>query len=470
MIKIQLSSSPRCKTHLLLQTQEQAKKMKEFSGDSKECVVLYSPAATYIHVGLGKAKDVTLEGLRQAVAVGVAQAKSIKKDKLSVVLPELKDVEESDQVFAVVESLSLCSYVFDKYKSDKGSSQKIQAVDIVADKKWAKTVKEAQTIAQGVCFTRDLVNDMAHVVTPAYLAEQAKELAKHKQCKVTIFDEKKIAKEGMGLLQAVGQGAPYPPRLIVLEYKGNPKSKDVRAVVGKGITFDTGGLNLKPSGSIESMRQDMAGAATTLGVFKVAVELGLKVNLVCAVAAAYNAISGEAYFPGDIYKSYSGKTVQILNTDAEGRLVLADALSYISQTYQPKTMVNLATLTGAIVVSFGDIVAGLFSNNDEFAGQLFASGEDVRERLWRMPLYKEYCDAMKGDLADLNNLSNLGRGAAGSITAAAFLQEFVGNTPWAHIDIAGTAYNSGGAKGYVTKHATGFGVRLLTHWLKMFAQ
>ncbi len=470
MIKIQASKSARIKTHLILLSKEQSKKIKEFSGDNKEVVVLYCPTATKIHVGLGDEKKVTLESVRHAVALAVSEAQKIKKENVSLLVPDLKSIDVSDMTKAVTEALILKNYCFDKYKTDKGSSKALKSVDLVGAKVASADITYAQTIAEGTSYTRDLVNEMAHVVTPAYLADQAKEMVKaHKECKVTIFDEKKIAKEGMGLLQAVGQGGPYPPRLIILEYKGNPDSKKVRAVVGKGITFDTGGLNLKPSGSIETMRYDMAGAATTLGLFKTVVALGLKVNVVCAVAAAYNAIGGDAYFPGDIYRSYSGKTVQIKNTDAEGRLILADALTYVSETYKPTEMVNLATLTGAILVSFGSIVAGLFANNDDLAESLFQAGEQTHERLWRLPLYQEYSDAMKGDLADLNNLSNLGRGHAGSITAATFLQEFVGKTAWAHLDIAGVANNDGEAKGYVPKHATGFGVRLLSQWLETHA-
>ena len=317
----------------------------------------------------------------------------------------------------------------------------------------------------GSNYARDLVNELAHVMTPQGLAKEALKLKDHPSMKVTILDEKAIKKNKMGLLQAVGQGAPYPPRLIILEYTGQKSSKTKRAIVGKGVTFDSGGLNLKPSGSIETMRQDMGGAAAVMGTMKAVSELGLKTNLIGVIPAAYNAIDGTSYIPGDIYQSYSGKTVQILNTDAEGRLILADALSYVIKKYKPKEVLNLATLTGAIVVIFGSVVAGLFSNNDQLAEDLYQAGEHAHERLWRLPLYKEYSDALKGDLADLNNLSNMGRGG-GSITAAAFLQEFVEKTPWAHLDIAGTAFNDKAASGYTPKFGTGFGVRLLVNWLK----
>ncbi|OED37240.1 hypothetical protein AB834_01970 [PVC group bacterium (ex Bugula neritina AB1)] len=471
MLKIEKTLLPRTSVHIFFLTKDQANDVEHFTGDYKESVVFYKKNQIEMYVGLGIPKEIDLEKIRTSVGLALSKAKTFKKDEVSLFFPKLSLLQPKDISQAFVEATVLSTYVFDKYKSDQKSEgfKNIEKVEYVGEEFSSEVLEYARVLAEGTCYTRDLVNDMAHVVTPVYLAEKAKELASaHKNCEVTIFDEKEIDEKGMGLLKAVGQGSNYPPRLIVLEYKGAPESKDIRAVVGKGITFDSGGLNLKPSGHIESMRYDMAGAAVSLGLFKTAVELGLKVNLVCAVATACNSIGSKSYFPGDIYKSYSGKTVQIKNTDAEGRLVLADALTYVCEKYNPTQLVDLATLTGAIVVCLGNNIAGLFANDDQLAKNLFESGENTGERLWRLPLYKEYSEAMKGDLADLNNLSNIGKGAAGSITAAAFLQEFVKDTAWAHIDIAGVANSSKGGNGYIPKHATGFGVRLLINWLEKY--
>ena len=464
-MNIKLSRKAHFKTQVHLVIQEQSKIIKEFSGTYKEFIIHCVGSQQKVYVGLGKEKNVTPEIIRQSIATGVNAALGIKKEYVSCVLPKLKTMGSEEIAFAMAESLVMTAYRFDKYKTSIKWIKMLKSAEIVGTGVTKETLERSTTIAEGTCFTRNLVNELAHVMTPAQLAEEAKELGKAPNCQITILDEKKIKKEGLGLLQAVGQSGPYPPRLILMEYKGDVSSKEFKAVVGKGITFDTGGLNLKSSGSIEGMRQDMAGAAVALGVFKTVAALELKVNVVCVVGAAYNAIEGTSYIPGDIYKSYLGKTVQIKNTDAEGRLVLADALAYVNEKYNPTCIVNLATLTGAIVASFGDIVAGLFSNDDQLAADLFQAGEATFERLWRLPVYEEYSRAMKGDLADLNNLSNLGRGHAGSITAAAFLKEFVGKTPWAHLDIAGTAFNDKEAKGYVPKYGTGFGVRLIVEWL-----
>ena len=301
----------------------------------------------------------------------------------------------------------------------------------------------------------------ASTMTPARLAKEATALARSGKLTVTILDEKAIAAKGLHLLGAVGRGSETPPRFIAIEYTGNRSSKEKTAVIGKGITFDSGGQNLKPTGHIETMRCDMAGAAAVLGLMRALVAVKAKVNVVGCIAAAHNAIGEHAYFPGDIYPSFEGKTVEILSTDAEGRLVLADAVSYCRKHYRPTRIIDLATLTGGILSALGDTVAGLFSNDDELAAALFAAGEKSGERLWRFPLYREFRESMKSDIADLRNLSKLKKGYASSITGAAFIQEFTGEKPWAHLDIAGTAWNDGSARGEIPAFGTGFGVRLL---------
>jgi leucyl aminopeptidase len=250
-----------------------------------------------------------------------------------------------------------------------------------------------------------------------------------------------------------------------MEYRGDPKSKDLTAIVGKGITFDSGGQNLKPTGSIETMRCDMAGAATVLGVMKVLGAYRPAINVVGVCVLAHNAIGSHAYFPGDIYTAYNKKTVEISNTDAEGRLVLADAISYCIDVCKPSRVIDLATLTGGIITALGSTVSGLFSTDKELADKLFNAGERTNERLWGFPLYEEFSESMRSDLADLRNSTKKKKGWASSITGAAFIKEFTAGTPWAHIDIAGTAYNEDSSDGEVPQFATGFGVRLLTDFL-----
>jgi leucyl aminopeptidase len=250
-----------------------------------------------------------------------------------------------------------------------------------------------------------------------------------------------------------------------MEYRGDPKSKDLTALVGKGITFDSGGQNLKPTGSIETMRSDMAGAAAVLGAMRAIGAMKPRRNVLGVFSLAHNAIGKRAYFPGDVYRSYAGKTVEITSTDAEGRLVLADAIAYCIDTFHPSRVVDVATLTGGIITALGTTVAGLFSNNRELEGDLFTAGERVGERLWAFPLYEEYTQSIKSDIADLRNTSKKKKGWASSITGAAFLNQFVGTTAWAHLDIAGTAFNEDGESGGVFQGATGFGVRLFVDYV-----
>jgi leucyl aminopeptidase len=264
----------------------------------------------------------------------------------------------------------------------------------------------------------------------------------------------------MGLLLAVNRGSMRDPAFILVEYRGNPGSSDVTALVGKGITFDTGGLNLKPTGSMETMKDDMSGAAAVLGAIRAAAALKLKVNILGAIPTTENSIGSKAYKPGDVYRSYSGKTVEIANTDAEGRLVLADALAYVQKHYKPSRIVDFATLTGAVVIALGEEASALFCNDEGFAAKLMDAGSRSAERLWRMPLYPEYKELMKSTIADLKNS---GGRAGGLCTSAAFLSYFVKDVPWAHLDIAGTAFLSS-PKHYHTTNATGVGVRMLVEF------
>ncbi|MGK5593785.1 MAG: leucyl aminopeptidase [Parachlamydiaceae bacterium] len=440
----------------------------DFMGNEGEILSLYpaeQPEKRCLLLGLGEFSKITIEKLRRSFSIVAKHCQKFKLAKINLVVPKLDQLDAHQVVRGVVEGLALTNYVFDYLKGEK-KEETVLVEDIYLihpSKEVLRTAEKYFTIAEGVYFARDLVNGNADDINPQYLCQVATGLGKHfPQVKTTIFDKKRIEKEGMGLLLAVNRGASSDPALMIIEYKGNPKSKDKTVLVGKGVTYDTGGLNIKVA-NMETMKGDMGGAAAVMGTIFTAASLGLKVNVTAVVPATENAISSTSYKPGDIYKSYSGKTVEIGNTDAEGRLILADALSYAVEHLQPTRIIDLATLTGAMIIALGTESIGLFSNNDTLADELYQSGGATYERVWRMPLFEEYRDQLKSDFADIRNI---GGRAAGSITAAMFLQEFVGNVPWAHLDIAGTAYLEDGAKRYHPKYGTGSGVRLLIDFLE----
>lgn len=436
-------------------------KSLDFKGTESETLMLYGAGpkeSRLLLVGLGTQKTFTPETARRAYAAALKVCRKLKLKNLSVLVPKL----EIPVVSAMVEGMLLANYSFDHLKSEPGLPE-IESIALAGiDANAFAVCKRAMTVADAVNYARDLINGNADDVTPQALAAAAKELEKEfSTVKTTIFDKKRIEKEKMGLLLAVNRGSKSDPAFILVEYRGNPRSSDVTALVGKGITFDTGGLNLKPTGSIETMKDDMSGAAAVLGTLRAAAALRLKVNILGAIPATENGIGPNTYKPGDVYRGYSGKTVEIANTDAEGRLVLADALSYIQKNYKLSRIVDLATLTGAAVIALGEEASALFCNDDTFAEHLMEAGTRSAERLWRMPLYPEYKEQMKSKIADLKNS---GGRPAGVCTAAAFLHHFITETPkeipWAHLDIAGTAYLTT-PKHYHPTHATGVGVRML---------
>ena len=441
----------------------------DFTGDNGEMTLLYPEGKKekrLLLVGLGEKDDLTVEELRRISGKVVKLCHQHKVKKACFALPKSAGLGPEDIVEGITEGALSANYVFEKHKKNSKKQQPTVLLEnltlVGATPKAFQSTERFADIAEGVNLTRDLINGNADDITPQYLASVAKQIGKKsKKLKVTVLDKKAIAKEKMGLIQAVSRGGPHDPVLIVMEYKGNPKSKECTAIVGKGITFDTGGLNLKPTGSMETMKSDMSGGATILGTMHAIAKLGLKTNVVAVVPATENSISDRSYKPGDIYTSYAGITVEIGNTDAEGRLVLADALAYAVKKYKPARIVDLATLTGAIVIALGSESAGLMSSNDALADSLLRSGSRTHERLWRMPIFKEYREQLDSKVADI---SNVGGREGGSITAALFLKEFVGDTPWAHIDIAGTAFLKK-SKRYMPQHASGFGVRLLMDFI-----
>jgi leucyl aminopeptidase len=461
-MKLNVAKTPHASTRIIFVAKKGTPKIKDFESGKGDVAVRYEGKLTEIYCGLGDMDNCTAGIVRTAAANGIKMAAQLKRTEVSLVEP---DFDEYDSLWAsaCVEGALLGAYAFTKYKSEKPAL--VTSVEYAGSRLTQKTATDILTVCECVHWARDLVNDNASVVHPQQLADEAKKVSSSKSITLEVLDEKQIAAKGLGLLLAVGEGSANPPRLIIIEYKGNPAAKDKTALVGKGVTFDSGGQNLKPTGSIETMRCDMAGAAVVLATIKALASLSAKINVVGVIPAVHNAVDGKSFFPGDTYTSYSGKTVEITSTDAEGRLILADAISYALKIYKPTKIIDLATLTGAILIALGESIAGLFSNDDTLAHNLFAAGEKTGERLWRLPLYEEHGDAIKGEIADLRNTSKLKKGHAGSIMGAAFIKEFVGDVPWAHLDIAGTAFNEGDARGEVPKLGTGFGVRLLLEYL-----
>jgi leucyl aminopeptidase len=454
----------RNKPKTFLETQIASKiPKKQFEGKSSQKVQITSDKLRFHLFGIGKESEINRESVRK-VAGSISNYSLANQIQEFTVNSEVPKISNFHTVESITEGILLGQYRFDKYKT--GPKIKLKQVSILTNSKengLDKIIKESTIICDSTNYVRDLQTENADVATPLYLEKQAKDIAKKHKLKIKVLDEKILKKLGAGLILAVGKGSKYPPRIIILEYKGNPHSKETLAIVGKGITFDSGGINLKPTGYIETMKTDMSGAATVLGTIQAAAQLKLKKNLIAVVSTAENAIGSEAYKPGDVFKSFSGKTVEIGNTDAEGRLVLADALTYIEKNLKPTKIIDIATLTGAVIVALGDYVAGMSGTDSKMISALKEAGENTHERVWELPLYKDYISEVKSDTADFNNI-NYGR-SAGCIMGAAFLSKFVEKTPWTHLDIAGTSWLDK-PRDYYQKGATGFGVRLLIEYLK----
>ena len=364
---------------------------------------------------------------------------------------------------------NLKSYTFNKYKTFNREkiNKKINFKIITKNKeKIENKYKYYEAIKEGVFLTRDLVSEPPNVLSPKAYADEIKKFTKL-GLKINVYNERELKKMGMNALLGVGQGSANETYLVTIEWNGKKKSKEKPlAFVGKGVCFDTGGISLKPAKFMEEMKYDMAGSAVVVGLLKSLALRKAKVNAVGVVGLVENMPGSNAQRPGDIVKSFSGKTIEVLNTDAEGRLVLADALSFTEKKYNPKFIIDLATLTGAIIISLGEEYAGLFSNNDDLAKNIFKSSENVNEKVWRLPLHKNYDKLMDSSIADVQNINY--SGGAGSITAAQFLQRFILNkTPWAHLDIAGMAFSKKAAN-LNPGGATGFGVRLLSDLVKEY--
>ncbi len=443
-----------------------------FSGDKGEQVAVYGLGKYKVVflVGAGDESELTGERLRRAASAGVRAAQSGRFE--SVVMATLDSLLEKMSHYEVVHSLLeggiLGAYKFDKYFTLNGKNHKLRSITIAFSRVDAsigrKAARDAQLVCEAVYLTRDLCNAPANEVYPEVLAEVATKMARKYHVRARILDERQIRKLRMGGLLAVNSGSARPPRFITLEYKGNPRSRDWYVIVGKGITFDSGGISLKPAAGMGEMKMDMSGAAAVIGTIQALASLKIPVNVAGLAPSTENLPGGKAYKPGDVVKTMSGITIEVDNTDAEGRIILSDALHY-AKRYNPKAIIDMATLTGACVVALGHHATGMLGTGDEVMSLLKEAGEKTFERVWQLPVYEEYEKQIKSDIADVKNV---GGRWAGTITAALFLKKFVGDYPWVHLDIAGTAMLEEQGE-YSARGGSGVGVRLLTQFFKQIA-
>jgi leucyl aminopeptidase len=436
--------------------------LADFSGKTGQALLCYTngrPQRLFV-IGLGERRKVDGEAIRKAAGKAAGKAQSLKCSEMAFVLPD--GMRADDASYAATEGLLLGSYVFNRYQTiDPKPDTLKEATLLVASKGREAAVKaatRASTVAWGTLAVREMVNTPASDWTPETFARTATKWGKEYGYKVEVKGPAELRKEGFGGILAVGSGSANTPRFVRMDYrhgKGDPI-----VLVGKGITFDTGGISIKPAADMDQMKGDMMGAAIVLATMTVAARLKLKVNLTGLICTAENMPSSTAYRPGDVVKTYGGKTIEVLNTDAEGRVVLADGLGY-GATLKPRAMIDFATLTGAIIIALGHRTAGVFGTNQKLISDLVKSGKKVSERLWQLPLTDEHDELVKSEVADVKNSS--GRPAASS-AAAAFLKTFTNGAPWAHLDIAGVDLEFKGLD-YIPKGGTGFGVRLLIDYL-----
>ena len=422
------------------------------------------PADRILLVGLGREREFNEPAFRNAMSAAVKALKSTGTSEATVCLTDvpLKRHDTGWKVEHAVLAIMEGAYRFDQLKSKAPENKRalkkvvlhVARRNEISDGEVA--IDRGRAIAEGMSLAKDLGNLPGNICTPTYLADQAVELGKRHGIKVEVLDQKDCEKLGMGCFLAVARGSNQPPKFIVMEYQGGKRDEAPIALVGKGITFDTGGISIKPAAEMDEMKYDMCGAASVLGTLKAIALMKLPLNVVGVVPTTENMPGGKAIKPGDIVTTMSGQTVEILNTDAEGRLILCDALTYVEK-FKPAAVVDIATLTGAMVVALGHVATGLFANSDPLARELINAGETSWDRAWHMPLWDDYQEALKSNFADF---PNIGPRAGGSITAACFLSRFTKSYPWAHLDIAGTAWKSGAEKG-----ATGRPVALLAHFL-----
>ncbi|HWA54057.1 MAG TPA: leucyl aminopeptidase [Solirubrobacterales bacterium] len=427
-------------------------------GFKKLAMVHPERPARLLVAGLGKREELDAERLRIAAALVAKEAKRLSAGSLAWALPESDDAEALAE--GIVTGTILGAYSFDEFKStdpDDPEPPSLDSLTLLGPESIGNAAEAARICSEAQNRARDLQSLPSNVATPSYLARRAREIASALPIvKVDVLGREEIAEKKMGGLVAVSQGSAEEPKLIVLRYENGGEGETL-GLIGKGVTFDTGGISLKPSAGMQEMKMDMSGAAAVLSAVRAIAELGLKVNLIAVIPSTENMPSGTAIKPGDIITQYSGKIVEINNTDAEGRLILADALAYAIEQGADR-VVDIATLTGAVMIALGSTYAAVIGNDDDLVERIEGVGKETGELVWRLPLHAEYTALMKGTFADLTNAA--AKRKAGTISAAGFLEEFVGDTPWAHLDIAGTAWDVGRA--YTGSDASGYGVRLLT--------
>ena len=443
-------------------------KSGELTGKTLEFTLVHAPAglkaARLLLVGAGKREQFNGATLRKITGAALRYLKARAVKNFAFLVREGEATGETAQIIA--EGALLSNFESDKYKTDKKNDKNIETVVVAgySDSERSagdKGLLKGRIIAEAQNFTRDLVNEPSNKLTPRILAEKAEAMAKEAGLSVQILDEKKIADLKMGALLSVAQGSVEPPRVIVVTYNpANAKpGAPVIGLVGKAVTFDTGGISIKPADGMEKMKYDMAGGATMLGVMRALAALKPGVKVICVVPSTENMPGGKAQKPGDIQTAMSGKTIEVLNTDAEGRLILADGVTYAKQLGATH-LIDAATLTGAIVIALANINVGVFGSDQAFTDKLLASSKTAGEKMWQMPIDDDYREFIKGSFADIQNISS-GKGG-GAITGAMFIKEFTGDSPWIHLDIAGTAWNDD-AKPWLAKGPTGVALRTLVH-------
>lgn len=449
-------------------------KAGDFSGKLNQTAVLYPSdfeSKRIILVGLGKKEKFDLDKIRQGAGTVYNKAKELKiKNYISLLYGKgQKGIDFQSCAQALTEGTLLSSYHLDRYKTEgKEELFEVESMGLWADdrtKRGAieKGIRSGEINSWGTNMARDMVNHPANFMTPTKMAEIALKLSREHKFRFEVLSPPELKKLKMGALLAVAQGSQQPAKLMVMEHMPEKKRKGTVVLVGKAITFDSGGISIKPSQGMWEMKGDMAGGAAVIATLAAAARERIPIHLVGLVPATENLPSGTAYKPGDIITSYSGKTIEIISTDAEGRLILADALAY-AQKYEPRAIVDIATLTGACVIALGNVTAGLLGNDQRLINKIKSSAQKTGEKVWELPLFEEYDEQIKSDLADMKNT---GGRPAGTITAAGFLKKFVGKTSWAHLDIAGMDWEEKG-KPYIPKGPIGFGVRLFLQFLRDF--
>jgi leucyl aminopeptidase len=444
----------------------------DFEGKLFQTSVLYTDifikSKRIVFIGMGKRKDFDLETLRGVFSKAAQKVRDLHLKNFAASLDfGTLDLKEDNMAESAVEGILLGLYRFTPYKTKAADkTPEIREFTLIAkNPKAAKTskaaAKRAETISAAVYLARDLVSAPANEMTPTIIADRARKMAETRPIDIKIFDERQMKRLGMNALLGVARGSAEPAKFIIMNYAGGTKGEKPIVFVGKGITFDSGGISIKPSANMDEMKSDMAGGAAVIGAMQALADLKIPLNVVGIVPATENLPGGKAYKPGDILKSLSGTTIEVKNTDAEGRLILADALSYAGR-YKPEAIIDLATLTGACIIALGDHLIGMLGTDDTLKGMVKEAADMTGDYVWELPLWQDYDEMLKSDVADVQNV---GGRAAGTITAGLFLKKFVGDYPWVHLDIAGPALLAK-EKPYIPKGASGVGVRLLVQFLR----